>query len=279
MGPALAAATLACGTPYEPGDTTASTTSTSDTATADASTTSTAGETADTGIQTVTSATTSTTTSATTTAVTTGADACTTAGDAIAAMISAGQPCDVLVHLDDAAAPLGLAIVCGASGTMWSAGKEIGDATECCGGGATVYPAEESAPLYVLHKEDPQGPDGVALLSNHTGRVLLDATTGEGGPGSFAVPEAWSDPAGLAPAMGCGDRGFSLESAQSLDLGQAGATLGEADLAALAAAIGDTALVPALAGVSTQVRALVVRFALEDGGPAHDFVLLEVAGS
>lgn len=278
IGAAAAAATVACTAPYEPNDTSAaSSSSTSDgtTTTGDASSeASTAVTSGGTGIQTVTSATNPGSDS------TTGVDVCATQVAALAASIEAGQPCEVLVHLDDTAALLGFHVVCGATGTMWSAGKEIGDATECCGGTPTIYPAEEEAPFYVLHRVDPGGPDGVAVLSNHTGRVLFDATTGDGGPGTITVPEAWVDPDELAPALGCGDRGFSLESAQSYDLEQGGAAIGGADLSALAAAIGDTALAPALAASSSPAGStLVVRYAPEDGGPAHALVLLEVTGS
>lgn len=276
IGAASAAVTLGCGTPYEPNDTSASSSSTADTTTTDAMTSSTGVTSSDSGIQTVTTATTPAT--ATTTG-TTEADVCPSYVEALAATIAAGQPCEVLVELDDAGAALGFDVVCGTTGSMWSAGKEIGDATECCSEGATVYPAEEDAPLYVLHRADAQGPDGVALLSNHTGRVMLDVIVGEGGPASFVVPATWSDAAGLAAAMGCGDPNFSLGSAQSFDLEQGGAALGQAELDAVGAAVADTALGPALAAVSTQVRAAVLRFAPEAGGPAHDFVLIEVQGS
>jgi hypothetical protein len=204
---------------------------------------------------------------------------CPAAVASLAATIAAGEPCGVLVHLDDSAAPLGFAVACGATGTTWELTKEIGEMTHCCADGPKTYPAVPGAPLYVLHLVTLEGPDGVALLSNHTGRVLLDAMTGADGPAAFTVPETWSDASLLAAGLGCGDPGFSLESALSYDLGQDGAPLDGIQLATLATAIGDTALVTALAQASTPVRAAVLRYAPEDGGPAHDFVLLEVNGT
>jgi hypothetical protein len=226
------------------------------------------------GIQTVTSV---SDTDATTGSSTGGGDPCPAAVEAIAGMLAAGQPCEVLVHLGEGAAPQGFHAVCGASGMTWPSGKEASTATQCCSESPTLYGADEG-PIFVMHQPSDPGTDGVAILSNHTGRVVLDARTGEGSPGTFTVPGQWQDAAGLVAGMGCGVPGVSLVDALSVDLAT-GAELSNADRAALAAAIEGTALSAALAGATTPVRSVVVRFSPEEGGPAHDFVLLEVAGN
>lgn len=270
---AIAAVALGC-PPTMPVDTTGST-SEATTTEVPATTTTMSTTSGETGIQTVTSG----TLTATEGSTTTGPDVCPKHVDALAAMIGAGEPCDVLVHLDEAAAPVGLDAVCGQTGAVWNLGKDIGAMTGCCNEGPAIYPGMMDAPLYVLNQVYPQAPDGVAILSNHTGQVLLDAMTGEGSPGPVAVPASWTDPAALAVGMGCGDPGFSLATALSYDLLQGGAALPANDLEVLAVAIGDMALAPALAQVSTPVHTAVVRYAPEDGGPAHTFVVLAVDGA
>lgn len=227
------------------------------------------------GIQTVTSVSDSDTDTSTT-GSSTGGDPCPAAVAAIAEMVAAGQPCEALIHLDEAAAPQGFHVVCGASGMTWPSGKEASTATQCCDS-PTLYGGDEG-PLFILHQPSDPGADGVGIVSNHTGRVVLDARTGEGSPGTFTVPGQWQDPAGLVAGMGCGAPGVSLVDALSVDLAS-GAELSNADRAALAAAIEGTALSAALAGAATPVRSAVLRYSPEEGGPAHDFVLLEVSGN
>lgn len=230
------------------------------------------------GIQTVTSLP-QTSSEGTSEGSSTGADVCAGAVAGLAALIDAGQPCEVLVHLDEAKAPQGVAVACGASGTTWSSGKELGPATQCCMEGPEIYgPDSDLGPVYVLHLDNPMGADGVAILSNHTGRVVLDAMTADGAAGPISVPSMWTEAAALAVGQGCGDPAFSLADALSVDLGATGAALAPAELDAVAAVLAGTALGPALAQASTPVRSLVLRYSPQNGGPAHDVVLLEVAG-
>jgi hypothetical protein len=267
---ALAIAGAGCPQPADPGET-ASGSSGGEASTGDVTTGMTTGGP---GIQTVTSV---SETDATTGSSTGGGDPCPAAVEALAGMLAAGQPCEVLVHLGDGAAPQGVHVVCGVSGTTWPSGKEASAATQCCSESPTLYGADEG-PIFVMHQPSDPGTDGVAIVSNHTGRVVLDARTGEGSPGTFTVPGSWQDAAALAAGMGCGVPGVSLVDALSVDLAT-GAELSNADRAALAAAIEGTALSAALAGAATPVRSAVVRYSPEEGGPAHDFVLLEVAGN
>lgn len=278
VGAALAASGAGC-TPPNPVDTTGAT----ETTTGDASTTTTTGTTDDsTGIQTVTSepttstgepgTTTSDATTTTTGSSSTGVDVCAAPVDELLQQL-ADPACDVLIQFDETAAPLGFHAVCGATGITFTSGKNIGSTTACCTETTAIYPADMSSPFYVLHYLDLQGPDGVGLLSNHTGRVILDALTGPGGAGPFTAPTRWSDPAELAGGMDCGVPGFRLEIALSVDLGHSGQPLADADLEALVAALGDTALAGALDRVTVE-RVVVVRTGPEDGGPAHDFMLL-----
>lgn len=269
---ALAIAGAGCPQPFDPGET-ASGSSTGAT-TGEVTTGMTTGGP---GIQTVTSASQTDATTGSSSESSTGGDPCPAAVAAIAEMVAAGQPCEVLVHLDEAAAPQGFHVVCGASGMTWSSGKEAAGATQCCSESPALYGPDEG-PIYVMHQPSDPGTDGVAILSNHTGRVVLDARTGEGSPATFTVPAPWQDAAGLLAGMGCGAAGVSLVDALSVDLAT-GAELSNADRAALAAAIEGTALSAALAGAAAPVRSAVVRFSPEEGGPAHDFVLLEVTAN
>jgi hypothetical protein len=222
------------------------------------------------GIQTVTNP-----SEATITGSTGEEDPCPAAVAALTGLLAAGQPCEVLIHLGEGAAPEGYRVTCGASGTTWSSSKEASGATQCCDS-PTLYGPEEG-PLFVMHQPADPGPDGVAIVSNHTGRVVLDVRTGEGSPATYTVPDQWLDAAGLAVGMGCGGSGITLD-AFSVDLAT-GNELAEGDRMALAAAIDGTALASALAGAASQVRTAVLRFSPEEGGPAHDFVLLEVTGN
>lgn len=262
--------------PSDPGDET-SASATEPTSTTTTTGTSTGESTMGSGIQTVTSAT--GTEGGSSGGSSSGGDVCADAVAGLAAAITSGEPCEVLVHLDESAAPLGIAVVCGASGTTWTTGKEVSAATQCCMDGLIYAEDSDLGPVYVVHVDNPAGADGVAIASNHTGRVVLDALTGEGEPGPIAVPTAWTDPAALAVGQGCGDPGFSLAGAQSYNLASDGAALVPDALEGLAAALGDTALGPALAQASTPVRSLVVRYSPQNGGPPHDFVLLEVEGN
>lgn len=269
---ALAIAGAGCPQPSEPGETASG--STGGASTGEVTTGMTTGGP---GIQTVTSVSASVTdTDPSTGGSTGGEDPCPAAVAALAEMLAAGQPCEVLIHLDEGAAPQGFNVVCGASGMTWSSGKEASASTQCCSESPALY-GDDEGPLFVMHQPSDPGTDGVAILSNHTGRIVLDAWTGEGSPGTFTVPE-WLDAAGLAAGMGCGAPGISLVDALSVDLAT-GAEVSNADRAALAAAIEDTALSAALAGATTPVRSGVVRYSPEEGGPAHDFVLLEVDGN
>ncbi|HEY8377307.1 MAG TPA: hypothetical protein VIK91_12515 [Nannocystis sp.] len=272
---ALAALHVGC-TPPNPVDTTAAT----ETTTGDSmSSTGTTGD--PTGIQTVTSEPTTTGDPATTTtgepttgsSSTTAVDVCAGPSEAFTDRLLADSVCEVLLHFDETAALLGFSVVCGATGETFMIGKSLGDATSCCTDSPSIYPTSMGSPFYVLHYVNQQGPNGVGLVSNHTGRVVLDALTGPGGAGPFTVPAQWEDPAALAPGMGCGVPGFSLGEAFSFDLGQDGKALAGADLEALAAAIGDTVVANALGTVALE-RVVIVRTAPEEGGPAHDFVLL-----
>lgn len=210
----------------------------------------------------------------------TGSDPCPGAVSGLAAKIAAGEPCEVLVHLDDNKAAQGLWIGCGATGTTWMSAKELGPATQCCQEGANVYsPDPDAGPVWVLFLDNASGGDGVALFSNHTGALLLDAVTGDGAPGTISVPASWLDAATLASGQGCGDPSFTLPNPLSYDLGAKGAALGAGELAGIAEVLGTTALGPALAQASTPVRSVVVRVPLQNGGPPHDFVLLEVSGN
>lgn len=267
--------TLGCPQPNDPGEDTSSSTAAAST-TSDASTS--GVTTGGSGIQTVTSL--PQTSSESSEGSSTGADVCAGAVGGIAAMIAGGQPCEVLVHLDEAKAPQGFAVACGASGTTWSLGKDLGPATQCCMEGPAIYaPDQDLGPVYVLHLDNAQGADGVAILSNHTGRVVLDAMTADGAAGPISAPAMWTDAAALAVGQGCGGPNVSLADALSVDLGASGAALAQGELGGIAAALGGTALGPALAQASSPVRSLVLRYSPQNGGPAHDFVLLEVTGN
>lgn len=269
---ALAATALGCPQPVGPEDTTSSTTEAGSTTTeASTSGVTTGGS----GIQTVTSL--PNTSEGSSEGSSTGADVCAGAVSGLAALIAAGQPCEVLVHFDEAKAPQGFAVVCGESGTTWSSAKDLGMATQCCIEGPMIYAADQDlGPVYMLHLDNPMGADGVAILSNHTGRVVLDAMTADGAPGPISVPSTWAEAALLAAGQGCGDE-ISLAEALSVDLAS-GSPLAAGELDALAAALGETALGPALAQAAVPVRSAVLRYSPQNGGPAHDFVLLEVAG-
>lgn len=272
-----ATAALRCGKPYDPGTSEASEGS-------DASSMGTsAAELTDvtSGVQTVTTVTqTSTTGEPETTGTSTTGEPfdCAAAVDALTPKLAAGEPCEVLLQLDETGAPLGWSVACGASGTTWTSGKEVQGVTACCSDGATIYgPDPDVGPIYVLHQTG-GSPDGVAIVSNHTGTVVYDATTAADAPGPVSVPAAWDDPAALAVGQGCGDPGLSLADALSYDLEKEGEALAQDDLDALATVIGDTALAAALAGASDPVRAVVVRYAPQDKGPSHAIVLFEVTG-
>lgn len=273
---ALAATTLGC-PPADPGnETTSSSTGAGSTTTGDVTTGGVA--TTNASVQTVTSLPqTSGSSGGGSSGDTSGGDPCAAAVSGLAAYIDAGQPCEVLLHFDDAKAIQGFAVTCGASGTVWMSAKEVGGATQCCDGAAVYAPDQDNGPVYALFLENGAA-DGVALLSNHTGRVLLDAVTADGGPGPISVPAAWADAAELAGGQGCGAP-VSLADALSYDIGAGGAPVGAGELAALADALGDTALGPALSGTSTPVRSVVLRYAPQNGGPSHDFVLLEVTAN
>lgn len=265
---ALAIAAVGCPQPIDPG-VTESGSSSSGVTTGDATTGMTSGGP---GIQTVTSVSATETSSGSTT----GGDPCAAAIAALAGLLVAGQPCEVLVHLGEGAAPEAVSVVCGSTGMTWPSGKDASAATQCCES-PTLYGAEEG-PIFLMHQPNDAGPDGVAIVSNHTGRVVFDAQTGEGMPGPITVPGQWQDAAALAVGMGCGAAGVSLVDAVSVDVAT-GAEVSNADRAALATAIEGTALASALAEAATQVRGAVLRYSPQEGGPAHDFVLLQVTGN
>lgn len=201
---------------------------------------------------------------------------CAGAVGGLGAMLAAGEPCDVLVHLDEADVVLEYHIACGTVGPGWTSGKEMLAATMCCVEAASVYaPDSDMGPYYVPHFVDPMGPDGVAIVSNHRGAVVLDARTATDMPGPIAVPAPWSDATDLVAGQGCGGA-FDLGGAASHDLDQDGAAIG--DLSGVAAAIAGTALAPALEASATPVRTVVVRYAPQDKGAPHTFVLIEVTG-
>lgn len=225
------------------------------------------------GIQTVTSV---SATEASSSGSTGGGDPCPAAVAALAELLVAGQPCEVLVHLGEGAAPEGVSVVCGATGSTWPSGKDASTATQCCES-PTLYGPDEG-PIFLMHQPNDPGADGVAIVSNHTGRVVFDAKTGEGSPGPIDVPGTWIDAAALAVGMGCGAPGVSLVDAVSVDV-TAGAAVPDEARATLAAAIEGTALASALAGAATPVRSAVLRYSPQEGGPAHDFVLLQVTGN
>lgn len=247
----------------------------------------------DTGpIQTVTSDTDPDPTGSTTadsddTTTTTGDDpstgeACGAGLDALADAL-AGARCELLLGFDGDGVLTGWHSVCGpAPGGETFTEKDALGATSCCGDGGFLNVPDmndviESPFVVFLAPADPMN-GGVAIVSNHLGAVVFDASIGIGAPGMISVPDAWSPAAGLADPGDCSTASFDFPALASYHAGDGN---NEPDIATtLAAAIEATLLPDALVQAGTSVeRSVLLGYEDHAGAATRYIVLLELTAA
>lgn len=203
---------------------------------------------------------------------TTTGDACPGIVDALAQALSAGPRCQLLLELDADAALLGWHAVCGdvPQSDVYDE-KSALTATACCADGGFL---SNMSPFVVyLPPADPvEG--GVAIVSNHLGAVVFDATIGIAMAGTISVPDMWSPVDKLGVGAGCSAQDVDLTGLESFHAG------GETPVdfeASVAAAINATALPAALAGAATIDRAVLLGYEDHDKAPSSYLLLLELS--
>ncbi|MBK7827786.1 hypothetical protein [Nannocystis sp.] len=203
---------------------------------------------------------------------TTTGDACTGIVDALALALSADARCQLLLALDADAGLVGWHAVCGAvpPADVYDA-KSALTATACCADGMFL---QDVSPFVVYFAPADPAEGGVAIVSNHLGAVVFDATIGIANPGTISVPDTWSPVDMLGVGAGCSDQGVDLTGLQSFHAGDGEIPVGFE--AKVGEAIDATALPAALAGAATIDRAVLLGYEDHDKAPSSYLLLLEL---
>lgn len=185
--------------------------------------------------------------------------------------LTAAARCELALRIDGAGTILGWASTCVDRPAMVYDDKSAFEATQCCSENSALLSPDGQSP-WVYHRV-PMAPElgGVAVISNHIGAVVYDATIGVEGPGTISVPPDWQDPSALGDGAGCSGS-FELGAA-TYDL-IAGAPLGGADVDLLTAAIEATALPAAIDQAATVDGVLALAYEAEYQKPGTTFVVL-----
>lgn len=189
-------------------------------------------------------------------------------------VLAAEERCELLLRFDDGGALLGWHSECGPTPMLDTFNsKSALEATQCCKDGKLIGPGTSPFIYHQLPFAPVSG--GVAVISNHLGAVLYDATIGVDAAGTILVPGEWQSPASLGVGAGC-DAAFSLD-ATSHDLSVEGPLdpppLAPAVLELLADSVAATALPTALGQVVID-RALALGYQAKFETPGSSYVLL-----
>lgn len=206
---------------------------------------------------------------------TTTGDACPGIVAALAQSLSADARCQLLLALDADAGLVGWHAVCGAvpPGDAYDEKSALG-ATACCAEGSFLNP---SSPFVVYFPPADPIEGGVAIVSNHLGAVVFDATIGTANAGTISVPGKWSPVDQLGVGAGCSPDGVDLTGLQSFHAGDGETPVGFADK--VSAAIDASALPAALAGAATIDRAVLLGYEAQDKAPSSYVLLLELSAN
>ena len=192
--------------------------------------------------------------------------------------LTKGARCELLLRVDDDGTLLDWDSACGEvpAGDTYSSKTAI-EATSCCGDGKLIGPG--TSPFIFHQLPMAPNPGGLAIISNHLGAVVFEATIGVDALGTISTPALWQDSGLLGVGAGC-DGIFALPMT-TYDLSQGGVVdpppLGMAAQQLLASSIAATALPAALEQVVVD-RALVLGYQEKFEGPGSSFlVLIEVS--
>ncbi len=189
-------------------------------------------------------------------------------------VLTAGERCDLLVRVDEKGALQGWHSTCGPVPAVDTYNSKTAiEATSCCADGKLIGPGTSP---FIFHQL-PVGPvpGGVAIISNHLGTVLYEATIGVDAAGTTSTPIEWQSPEALGVAAGCGGE-FALAMTTydlMLDAVMDPPPLNMTARKLLASSIAATALPAALAQVVLD-RALVLGYQTKFKGPGASFLLL-----
>lgn len=189
----------------------------------------------------------------------------------LAPALTAAARCELALRIDGAGAILGWASTCVDQPAMTYDDKSAFEATQCCSENSALLSPDGQSP-WVYHRV-PMDPElgGVAVISNHIGAVVYDATIGVAGSGTISVPPDWQDPSALGDGAGCSGS-FDL-GAQTYDL-ILGGPLGDPDVDLLTTAIEATALPTAIEQAATVDGVLALGYEAEYMKPGTTFVVL-----
>lgn len=227
-------------------------------------------------IQTVTSETdadpTTSSTSADTSTATDTADICPGIVSGVADMLT-GPRCELVLRFDSASALQDWHVACGEApaNDLYDA-KSALEATSCCINGVYLNSDPIVSPfvVYVMPMDPMNG--GVAVVSNHLGAVVFDATLGIDAPGTISVPKPLSPGDALADPGDCSAASFSFA---ELTAHHAGDGNNADDIeATLTAAIEATVLPAALAQAGATVDRSVLVGYEDQGMPATTYILV-----
>lgn len=221
-----------------------------------------------------------------TTSSTGGTDADTSTGDpdtgdvcpglvtGVADMLT-GPRCEVVLRFSGDSALQGWHVACGeVPGADTYDEKSALAATKCCGEGVFLNDPIVSPFVVFLPAMDPVD-GGVAVVSNHLGTVVFDASIGIDGPGTISVPKPLGPADALADPGACSAAGFTFADPAVF---RAGDGSNPPDLeTSLAAAIEATILPAALGQAGATVDRSVVVGYTDQGQDESYVVVLELS--
>ena len=188
--------------------------------------------------------------------------------------LTAGERCDLLLRVDEKGALLGWYSACGVVPAVDTySSKTAIEATQCCADGKLIGPGTSP---FIFHQL-PVGPvpGGVAIISNHLGTVLYEATIGVDAAGTISTPIEWQSPGALGAAADCGGEFVLPMTTYDLMLD---AVLDPPPLNMTARKLlANSTAATALPAVLKQVvidRALVLGYQAKFKGPGASFLLL-----
>lgn len=182
-----------------------------------------------------------------------------------------GPRCELVLRFTGDTALAGWHIACGeVPGADTYDEKSALEATKCCGDGVFLNDPIVSPFVVFLPPMDPAD-GGVAVVSNHLGTVVFDASVGIDGPGTISVPKPLGPADALADPDACSAAAFTFT---GLAVYRAGDGNNPPDLeTTLAAAIEATVLPAALAQAGATVdRGVLVGYT--DQGQDESYVLV-----
>lgn len=198
-------------------------------------------------------------------------DPCPALVDGLVAALAGGPHCELLLRIDGAGGILGWYAACGDVPAMPFDDKSAYQATQCCMDDGMLVSPDGESPFIYLQVPTPPLLGGVAIITNHIGEVVYDATIGVDEAGTISIPEELQAPSALGDGAGC-SAGFEL-AATGYDL-IAGGPLAGADVDLLTASIVATAVPAAIDQFGTIDRTLAIAYEAQFQKPGTTYLVL-----